>query len=139
MKYVPNIDRNNKEKRKQLEGTSTMKKIALIALVAIGTLIPALSFAGARGGALVCSGKVAADATDVYSIVFNGGEQAHMELGGDGNAELELYVYDENNNLIFCDVGSGEACVWIPRWTGKFTVKIKNRGSVHHDYMLATN
>ena len=122
-----------------LKGTNTMKKIALIALVAIGTLIPALSFAGARGGALVCSGRVAADATDVYSIVFNGGEQAHMELGSDGNAELELYVYDENNNLIFCDVGSGEACVWIPRWTGKFTVKIKNCGSVHHDYMLATN
>ena len=64
-----------------------------------------------------------------------------MTVVGDGDTDLDLYVYDQNGNLIDKDVDYTDNCVctFVPRWTGLFVIKIVNRGSVYNRYVLRTN
>ena len=100
--------------------------------------------AGTRGadpGPQWTSDSVLAYRTDVYGIDFRGGEPARVTVDGDGDTDLDLYVYDQNGNLICSDEGITDYmnCHWRPRWTGRFTVKIKNLGGVYNAYDLDTN
>lgn len=85
--------------------------------------------------------RVAARRTDVYDINFAGGEPAAVYIEGDGDTDLDLYVYDENGNLICSDTDYTDRllCTWNPRWTGPFRIKIQNRGNVYNAYGLVTN
>lgn len=85
--------------------------------------------------------KVNAHTTDTYTISFRGGERACVVVSGDGDTDLDLYVYDENGNLVASDTDSTDDCVavWNPRWTGPFTIKIKNLGRVYNRYSMAVN
>ncbi len=96
---------------------------------------------GAVGGAKSTTEKVLAGDTDVYNIRFYGGETACVVVSGDGDTDLDLYVYDNNGNLIDKDIDYTDDCVvtWTPRWTGNFVIKIKNRGRVYNRYVIATN
>ena len=84
---------------------------------------------------------VKAGKTDVYTITFRGGEKAEVAVIGDGDTDLDLYIYDENDNLITKDIDYGDDCYvsWTPSWTGEFTIKIKNLGDVYNRYVLITN
>ncbi|MBV8132488.1 MAG: hypothetical protein JO282_08270, partial [Alphaproteobacteria bacterium] len=68
---------------------------------------------------------VQAGATDVYSVVFSGGQLAEAGLAGDGSGDLDLLVYDENDHLVCRSTGSSdrEYCRWWPRWTGSFRIE----------------
>ena len=48
------------------------------------------------------------------------------------------FVYDENGNLIDSDTDSTDVCVcsWTPRWTGYFSIKIRNYGNVRNYYTM---
>lgn len=96
---------------------------------------------GAVGGEKYASSSVNAGATDVYNISFRGGELAIVTVIGDGDTDLDLYVYDNNGNLIDSDNDYTDDCVctWTPRWTGNFRIKIVNRGNVYNRYILRTN
>jgi hypothetical protein len=84
---------------------------------------------------------VLANSTDTYRIKFRGGETAEVLVMGDGDTDLDLYVYDENGNLIDKDIDSTDTmlCMWTPKWTGEFIIKIKNLGSVRNYYTMWTN
>lgn len=96
---------------------------------------------GRAQGPAVHRDSVRARATDVYDITYTGGDRAEVGVIGDGDTDLDLYVYDENGNLICKDDDRTDtmACSWRPRWTGPFRVKIKNLGNVHNNYTLLTN
>lgn len=96
---------------------------------------------GAVGGAKRHTDIVRAGASDTYEISFRGGEEALVIVSGDGDTDLDLYVYDENGNLIDSDTDGTDDCVctFTPRWTGKFRIKIKNYGRVYNKYVLITN
>ena len=85
--------------------------------------------------------RVSAGTTDVWPVKFNGGELAEVFIGGDGDTDLDLYVYDENGNLICRDIDPTDYayCSWHPSWTGDFLVKIENIGEVYNEYTLLTN
>lgn len=85
--------------------------------------------------------SVEARATDSYTIKFRGGEPASVFVDGDGDTDLDLYIYDENGRLVASDDDATDTCLcqWTPRWTGEFTVKVRNRGSVYNRYVLVTN
>lgn len=80
--------------------------------------------------------KVLSHDTDVYRVTLERGERWFICLSGDGDTDLDLYVYDENGNLIDSDSDSSDDCVCTvtPKWTGRFTIKIVNRGSVFNRY-----
>ena len=115
-----------------------MKK--LLATLAL-TLVGSAAFAGAYGGPKSADERVDANGADRYEIVFNGGEQARVVVDGDGDTDLDLYIYDENGNLITKDDDNTDYCIcsWTPKWTGKFIIRIVNRGSVYNAYTLRTN
>jgi len=96
---------------------------------------------GAVGGPRYSNSSVTAGGSDVYSISFRSGELAIVTVIGDGDTDLDLYVYDSNGNLIDSDTDYSDDCVctWTPRWTGNFRIKIVNRGRVYNNYVLRTN
>ena len=66
---------------------------------------------------------------------------AEVVVSGDGDTDLDLYVYDSNGNLIAKDDDYTDGCYvrWRPSWTGRFIIKIVNRGPVYNKYVLMTN
>lgn len=107
-------------------------------------IIETLKNSGSRGATSnydVHYDRVEAYSTDTYRIRFRGGERACVVVSGDGDTDLDLYIYDENGNLVASDTDYTDdcVCVWNPRWTGPFTIKIVNRGRVFNRYALAVN
>lgn len=84
---------------------------------------------------------VKANYTDTYHISFVARNLAEIFVSGDGDTDLDLYVYDSNGNLIASDTDYTDDCYvsWVPAWTGRFTVKIVNRGLVYNRYVMLTN
>lgn len=82
--------------------------------------------------------KVNALSTDVYELVFRGDEITVIEVQGDGDTDLDLFVYDEDGNLIASDTDTTDRCAVsiTPRWTGKFTIHVENLGSVYNKYTI---
>lgn len=74
-------------------------------------------------------------------VTFDANALAEVGIIGDGDTDLDLYVYDENGNLIGSDADYSGNCYvsWVPRRTGTFLVKVLNRGKVYNDYSLITN
>lgn len=79
--------------------------------------------------------------TDTYQISFIANVLAEILVSGDGDTDLDLYVYDSNGNLIASDTDYTDDCYvcWVPAWTGRFIVKIVNRGPVYNNYVILTN
>jgi hypothetical protein len=96
---------------------------------------------GRVGGETYHMDVVDAGLTDVYTMRFQGGEDATIILSSDGDTDLDLYVYDENDNLIGYDDDGTDDCVvsFTPRWTGNFKIKVKNLGDTYNSYTLITN
>jgi hypothetical protein len=95
---------------------------------------------GAVRGPQVANTVVRSNSTDIFRIAFRGGEPAAVFISGDGDSDLDLWIYDENGNLI-CRANSrrdDEGCRWNPRWTGPFRIEVRNLG-VANRYQLWTN
>ena len=76
-----------------------------------------------------------------YQISFIADYLAEIAVSGDGDTDLDLYVYDSNGNLIASDTSYSDDCYvsWVPRWTGRFIVKVVNRGPLYNRYVILTN
>lgn len=101
----------------------------------------AMGAAGRAGQPKTHQDTVQAGATDVYSVVFSGGQLAEAGIAGDGSGDLDLLVYDENDHLVCRSTGSSdrEYCQWWPRWTGPFRIEIQNLGTAANLYRIAMN
>jgi len=99
------------------------------------------SFASSSGGYTTHRDRVYAYSTDTYTQVFRGGETARVGVKGDGDTELDLYIYDEYGNPVAEDEDGDRVCLvsWTPSRTSRFTIKVVNRGNVYNDYVIATN
>ena len=77
---------------------------------------------------------VAANSSVTFTCTFYGGTFCEAIAIGDGDTDLDVYVYDENWNLVTSDTDYSDNCYvsWNPRWTGKFHIKVKNRGGVYN-------
>ncbi len=82
--------------------------------------------------------RVEAHSTDRYVQRFYAGESVYIYVNGDGDTDLDLYVYDENGNLLDSDTDRGDTCLcsFTPKWTGRFTIKVKNLGNVYNRYYI---
>lgn len=92
---------------------------------------------GPRVGNYVVSGNCYND----FECSFTKGYLAEVAVSGDGDTDLDLYVYDSNGNLIASDTDYSDDCYvnWVPAWTGRFIIRIVNRGPVYNNYVVATN
>lgn len=96
---------------------------------------------GAVNGPKYTVDVVGPGCTDNFSVSFVKGYIAEVALSGDGDTDLDLYVYDSNGNLIAADTDYTDDCYvsWVPAWTGRYTIKVVNRGRVANKYVLITN
>lgn len=96
---------------------------------------------GAVGGPRYGEGRVYGKAYTDYEIKFWASELAEVIVIGDGDNDLDLYIYDQNGNLIASDTDYTDQCVcrWVPAWTGAFRIRIVNRGAIYSDFAIATN
>jgi hypothetical protein len=93
-------------------------------------------------GLLIRKDTVLAKRTDSWKFVFRGDEVTRVRVAGDGDTCLELRVYDENKILVAQDtIGMGDRrqVMIRPKWTGKFTLQIRNLGLVPNAYVLVAD
>lgn len=130
------------KKDNPMKKDNRMKK-NLIALLVMGTLgmVPTQALAGAVAGPVHHRDTVSPNSTDVFTIVFEGAQRANIRIKGDHSSDLDCFVYDSNGYEIDSDVDFTDYCVlsWTTGWTGKYRVKIRNRGNSYNEYHLTTN
>ena len=95
---------------------------------------------GRVGGPGRVESVVPAEGTHTYRIAFRGGESALVLVSGDGDSDLDLFVYDENGRLVCSDEDETDdmVCGWTPRRDATFRVVIKNLG-IPNEYFMLTN
>src|SRR5262245_43786013 len=119
-----------------------MKAIkAMMLAVTLLTVNVIPGFAGACGGPKYGRHRIEAYGVRYFTVCFRGREEAHIDVVGDGDTDLDLYVYDSAGNLIVSDTDESDVCCvkWVPRWTGNFTIKVVNLGGVYNDFEISTN
>ena len=96
---------------------------------------------GAVGGPKYSEDRVYGKDYVDYTCKFWANELAEVIVIGDGDNDLDLYIYDANGNLIASDTDYTDQCVcrWVPSWTGAFTIRIVNRGAIYSNFAIATN
>lgn len=90
------------------------------------------------GGPVYGTDRVYSHSTVTYTCNLKAGEVTNIELKGDGDTDLDLYVYDMYGNLIAYDESYSDYCsVSIAVYlTSKFTIKVVNRGNVYNDFAI---
>ncbi|WP_128513872.1 hypothetical protein [Tabrizicola thermarum] len=96
---------------------------------------------GRIGGAVEWLSRLPAGQTDVWEIPYYGNSYAEVAVVGDGDANLDVAVTDENGNVICYDVSWSDKlyCDWTPAWDGYFYVTVQNTGGSRNSYYLLTN
>ena len=96
---------------------------------------------GAVGGPVIKTSMVLTLSTDQYLVKFEGGRKATVIVEGTDVSDIDLYIYDENENLITYDDDATSECAvsFTPRWTGYFIIAIVNNGLIPNPYLLCTN
>ena len=82
------------------------------------------------------------DELTLENVVFEGKKPAQILVIGDGDGDLDLWVYDGNTgNEIAADTDLTSVCVanWTTRYEGPFTVKVKNVGTVWERFYVLAN
>ncbi len=96
---------------------------------------------GAVGGPCADNDVVYGKDVNTYTVKFWANELAQVGVSGNGNTDLDLYVYDANGNLIGSDTDYSDDCLvrWVPAWTGTFVIKVVNRGIYNNAFVILTN
>jgi hypothetical protein len=96
---------------------------------------------GQVGEAVEWVSRLPSGQTDVWEIAFYGNSHAEVAIVGDGDANLDVAVTDENGNVICYDVSGSDTlyCDWTPAWDGYFYVTVQNLGGSRNSYSLLTN
>ena len=107
-------------------------------------LIEDVEAEGARGrvgGASSTLSRLPAGMTDTWEIPFYGDSYAEIAVVGDGDANLDVLVTDENGNSICYDVSWSDKiyCDFVPSWNGYFYVTVENNGAKRNSYYIMTN
>lgn len=96
---------------------------------------------GRIGGAVSWLSRLPAGQIDVWEVPFYGNSYAEVAIAGDGDANLDMVITDENGNVICYDVSRSDQiyCDFVPAWDGYFYVTVENTGGSRNSYYLLTN
>ncbi len=117
--------------------TTTLRRKATAAAMALVILTMATGTAWARGGQLA---RVQAYSTASWELWGNVGERITVTVQGDGDTDLDLFVY-AGDRLVVSDTGPIDVArvTFTVTGSGYFVVKVKNLGSVYNEYTIATS
>lgn len=96
---------------------------------------------GAVGGPRSTVDRVLSNTTDIWEIRFRGGERGSIRVDGDGDTDLDCYVYNSAGTLVAYDNDMTDYCIldWYQASTGNIRLEIRNLGDVYNEYILSTN
>ena len=105
--------------------------VALMGMLALGTIASADDAA---------TTVVRPGMTDVIKATIHVGHLAEVVVVGDGDTDLDLYVYDPAGRLVGKDDDETDRCYvrFFPRTSGTYTIKIVNRSdTLANKYVIA--
>jgi hypothetical protein len=106
----------------------------------IVALVGVLGFGMVARGDDAASTVVRPGTTDVIKATIHVGHLAEVGILGDGDTDLDLYVYDAFGNLVGKDDDETDHCYvrFYPRTSGTYTIKIVNRSHyLSNAYLIA--
>ena len=82
--------------------------------------------------------RVSAGEIEYFTYHATAGVEASILIVGDGDTDLDLYVFDSDVNLIDEDTDNLDVCVcrWTPKYTGDYYVAVKNWGNVYNEFTI---
>jgi hypothetical protein len=84
------------------------------------------------------SGQVPGGRSDSFEQLFLSGRKASVALSAPGNAPLSLRVLDAGHNPV-CTADDRRACRWVPLFTQRYLIEVRNGGSRVADYFLVVD
>ena len=111
--------------------------VAFCTMVAFG----AVAHAGHIRGPQIGTARCEAFGSVTYHETFRGGEMAEFAIHGDGDTDLDLFVYDMDGRLVAQGVGTTdrESVRWFVPQTGTYRIVVRNLGNVWNRYGVGTN
>lgn len=114
--------------------------IMMAVVLAFGVAVPSFAtVVNSPTGSMSGTYRIKARNTHTFqTISFRRGEWASVFIEGDGDTDLDLYVYDPSGTLVVMDDDNLDVCLaqWVPQRTGVYTIKVVNRGNVYNDYFF---
>jgi hypothetical protein len=97
--------------------------------------------AGSTTGAGVYNKVCPAFGETVIHEQYWGNQAATLLLIGDGDTDLDIFVYDQFGRLVVCGTGptDRELVTWTPPVTGNYKIVIRNLGGVYNRFQVRTN
>jgi hypothetical protein len=85
--------------------------------------------------------QIKQNSADRAEVHFLAGEIAMVYIRPVAEVDLDLFVYDDLNNLICTGGGTGHEseCRWRPRRDGSYLIDVRNNNAADVDYELAIN
>jgi len=115
-----------------------MRKNLMIALMmaAATSMVETTTFADPVGGRVAHCSRIGALGTRNFEVQCYGGEATAISIEGDGDTNLDVYVYDKFGNLLAYDESRSGDCfvAFVPPRTGAVTIQIVNQGLVYNDF-----
>ncbi len=114
------------------------KWFAVLAVVSV-TLVNTLSgYAGPVGGKIFKSARVEANSAKTFTFDIEGSEFTAIYIHGDGDTDLDVYVYDHLGNLLKSGTGASdqELVILFSDFQQTITVHVVNRGRVYNEFAL---
>lgn len=96
---------------------------------------------GTRSGTQAAIRTVNAYSKETFWVRFNGGELAWVGVTGDGDTDLDLYVYDSEGRQVASDTDVTDVCEvsWRPGQTGRYRIVVENLGGISNVYWIGCN
>ena len=96
---------------------------------------------GSARGPRQLYGRVGGSEKREHMVEFRGGEPAVVYVSGDGDSDLDVFVYDASGQLVASAVGPRDECVvrWTPVRQAAFRIEVRNVGRAPNWYWMATN
>ena len=116
-------------------------KLMCVAALAMPFVMSQSASADPVGGSIFRRFTVSANCYQTWTVRCHAGEVTRVIVRGDGDTDLDLYVYDQNGNLITSDPDYSDQCIvqFQPYVTSTFTIKIVNRGGLSNRYSLSVD
>ena len=115
--------------------------VSASATVALALCLAGHAGAGPVRGAVNVTRTVQGFRALVFKTGFHPGQPAVVVVHGDGDTNLDLYVYDSQRRLVAKDTGPTDRCrvSWTPQGDEPYTIRVVNRGGVPNRFRLRTN
>lgn len=96
---------------------------------------------GSVNGPGSISRRIDAYSSRTFRFTLRGDEYTRIDVRGDGDTDLDCWLYDENGNEVDSDLDYTDWCILEvrPRWTGAFRLRVSNLGRVWNGAVISWN